>query len=119
MAATIGTITGAPSGMSTSISSNGTTSASFTVSVTSSLTTGQGVLTVPITVDGKSFTKNFSFSVAFKGNTGATGATGVGIKSITEYYFGLFVIEWSDNFNVRMDDFGTGHFIFQEVPLEL
>ena len=76
VAATIGTITGAPSGMSTSISSNGTTSASFTVSVTSSLTTGQGVLTVPITVDGKSFTKNFSFSVAFKGNTGATGATG-------------------------------------------
>ena len=92
VAATIGTITGAPSGMSTSISSNGTTSASFTVSVTSSLTTGQGVLTVPITVDGKSFTKNFSFSVAFKGNTGATGspgkdgADGVGIKSITEYY---------------------------------
>lgn len=76
VAATIGTITGAPSGMSTSISSNGTTSASFTVSVTSSLTTGQGVLTVPINVDGKSFTKNFSFSVAFKGNTGATGATG-------------------------------------------
>ena len=76
VSATIGTITGAPSGMSTSISSNGTTSASFTVSVTSSLTTGQGVLTVPITVDGKSFTKNFSFSVAFKGNTGATGATG-------------------------------------------
>lgn len=76
VAATIGTITGAPSGMSTSISSNGTTSASFTVSVTSSLTTGHGVLTVPITVDGKSFTKNFSFSVAFKGNTGATGATG-------------------------------------------
>lgn len=76
VAATIGTITGAPSGMSTSISSNGTTSASFTVSVTSSLTTGQGVLTVPITVDGKSFTKSFSFSVAFKGNTGATGATG-------------------------------------------
>ena len=76
VAATIGTITGAPSGMSTSISSNGTTSASFTVSVTSSLTTGQGVLTVPITVDGKTFTKNFSFSVAFKGNTGATGATG-------------------------------------------
>ena len=34
VAATIGTITGAPSGMSTSISSNGTTSASFTVSVT-------------------------------------------------------------------------------------
>lgn len=76
VSATIGTITGAPSGMSTSISSNGTTLASFTVSVTSSLTTGQGVLTVPITVDGKSFTKNFSFSVAFKGNTGATGATG-------------------------------------------
>lgn len=76
VAATIGTITGAPSGMSTSISSNGTTSASFTVSVTSSLTTGQGVLTVPITVDGKSFTKNFSFSVAFKGDTGAKGDKG-------------------------------------------
>ena len=87
VAATIGTITGAPSGMSTSISSNGTTSASFTVSVTSSLTTGQGVLTVPITVDGKSFTKNFSFSVAFKGNTGATGAAGKGVKSIVEQYY--------------------------------
>lgn len=87
VAATIGTITGAPSGMSTSISSNGTTSASFTVSVTSSLTTGQGVLTVPITVDGKTFTKNFSFSVAFKGNTGATGAAGKGVKSIVEQYY--------------------------------
>lgn len=76
IAATIGTITGAPTGMSTSISNNGSTSAKFTVSVTGSMTTKNGTLSVPITVDGHSFTKVFTYSLSLTGNTGAKGDTG-------------------------------------------
>lgn len=35
-----------------------------------------------MTVDGKSFIKNFSFALAMTGSTGATGNTGVAAKSI-------------------------------------
>lgn len=76
VASTIGTITGQVDGLTTSIASNGTTSNTFTVSATTALKTANGVLTIPITVDGKSFTKNFSFAVSFKGATGSTGSTG-------------------------------------------
>lgn len=89
VAATIGSITGMPTGMTVSLSGNGTTGAAFTVAVTASLTTGQGTLTVPVTVDGKQFTKNFSFSVAFKGDKGDKGPQGVpGVKGEdgTTYY---------------------------------
>ena len=72
----IGSITGAPTGMTTTISNNDSTSAKFTVTVTSSMTTQQGVLTVPLTIDGKSFTKTFSYSLAPTGDTGAPGAPG-------------------------------------------
>lgn len=74
--ATIGTITGMPTGMSVSLSNNGTQNTSFTVSVTTSMTTKNGTLTVPITVDGVVFNKTFSYSIALKGNTGATGPQG-------------------------------------------
>lgn len=67
VAATIGTISGAPTGMSTTITSNGTTSAYFTVTVTTSMVTKNGVLTVPVTVDGKSFSMKFSYSLALAG----------------------------------------------------
>lgn len=90
VAATIGSITGAPEGMSTSISNNGTSTATFTVSVTTSLTTRQGVLTVPVTVDGKSFSLKFSWSLALTGAKGAkgdAGADGLGISSIVEQYY--------------------------------
>ncbi len=73
--ATIGAIAGQVTGLSASISSNGTTSAKFTVSSTTSLTQKSGILTVPITVDGKTITKNFSWSVSFKGSQGAVGAS--------------------------------------------
>lgn len=76
VAATIGTISGAPTGMSTTITSNGTTSAYFTVTVTTSMVTKNGVLTVPVTVDGKSFSMKFSYSLALAG-------TSVTISSIT------------------------------------
>lgn len=76
VAATIGTISGCPTGMTTSIANNGTTSAQFTVAVTTAMTTTNGTLSVPITVDGKSFTKTFSYSLSLKG------AGGVDAKSI-------------------------------------
>ena len=86
VAATIGTISGQPTGMSTSLSNNGTTSASFTVTVTTSMTTKNGTLSVPVTVDGHTFTKQFTYSLALTGATGATGLTGNGIDHVTEYY---------------------------------
>lgn len=67
VAATIGTITGQPTGMTTSLSNNGTTNASFTVAVTTNMVTKNGVLTIPITVDGKNFTKKFTYSLALDG----------------------------------------------------
>lgn len=67
VAATIGAITGQPTGMTTSLSNNGTTNASFTVAVTTNMVTKNGVLTIPITVDGKNFTKKFTYSLALDG----------------------------------------------------
>jgi len=69
---TIGTISGLPTGMTAAISNNSTLNASFTINVTTSMTTRSGVLTVPVTVDGKTFNKNFSYSIAFQGATGAS-----------------------------------------------
>lgn len=86
IAATIGSITGAPSGMSTSISNNGSTSARFTVSVTASMKAKNGTLSIPVTVDGKSFTKTFTYALALKGATGNDGAPGQGVESIKEQY---------------------------------
>lgn len=75
--ATIGPITGAPAGMTATIANNGTVNATFAVQVTTSLIQKQGVLNIPITVDGKTFTRQFSWSLALKGATGATGAAAV------------------------------------------
>lgn len=87
MAASIGAVSGAPTGMSTTKSNNNTTTASLTVSVTTSLTTRQGVLTIPVTVDGKVFNLTFSWSLALTGADGADGADGTGISAITEQYY--------------------------------
>ncbi|WP_302574997.1 interleukin-like EMT inducer domain-containing protein [uncultured Duncaniella sp.] len=67
VAATIGAISGMPSGMTAAVSGNGTASARFTVSVTTALTQRQGTLDVPVTVDGKTFTKKFSWSLSLEG----------------------------------------------------
>ena len=76
VAATIGTITGQPTGLTTSVSNNGTTSASFTVTVDTTMTTQAGVLSVPVTVEGQTFNKTFSYSIALQGTQGQTGQTG-------------------------------------------
>lgn len=86
IAAHIGEITGKPSGLSTSIANNDTTTARFTVTVTSSLASNNGTLTVPIVADGKQFTKYFSYSVSLKGATGAQGPAGKGITNTNITY---------------------------------
>lgn len=58
----IGTITGQVTGLTTEVS--GTT---ITVKAATTLTTQNGVLTIPVTVDGKPFTKKFSWSLAKAG----------------------------------------------------
>ena len=64
---TIGEITGQVTGLTTSVS--GTT---ITISATTSLTTQSGTLSIPVTVDGKSFTKKFSWSLAKAGANGTS-----------------------------------------------
>lgn len=80
VAATIGTITGMPAGMSVKISDNGTTRAKFTVTVTTAMTTRQGVLTVPVTVEGVQFEKRFSFALAL------AGVDGVSVTAVKNMY---------------------------------
>ena len=74
--ASIGTVSGIPTGMTVTPVNNNTQNASLTIAVTTSMTTKNGTLTIPITVDGKVFNKNFSYALALKGNTGATGPQG-------------------------------------------
>lgn len=75
--ATVGTITGIPSGMTAPITSNNSTSPRVTINVDTTMATPSGVLTLPITVTtpsgGVLINKTFSYSVAYKGTTGATG----------------------------------------------
>lgn len=71
VAATIGPITGAPAGMSVSKQNDGTTSAKFTVAVAAGMAAKPGTLTIPVTVEGKTFTKIFSWSVSLEGTDGA------------------------------------------------
>lgn len=90
--ATVGTITGQVTGLTTSIASNGTTAPVITITVTTSLTTRNGTLTVPVTVDGKVFTKTIAWAVAYAGATGSTGApgtpgsNGISVTSVTPYF---------------------------------
>lgn len=67
VAVTIGTITGQPTGMTTTLLNNGTTNSAFRVSVSGDMITRNGTLNIPLTVDGKSFTKEFTYSLALNG----------------------------------------------------
>ena len=77
--ATIGEITGIPSGMTVQLSENGSTTPSATITVAEGMDTLSGSLDVPITVDGKVFKKRFSWSVALQGGKGDTGTDGTKI----------------------------------------
>lgn len=78
---TIGTITGMPTGMTIPAhTNNGTLNSTFTVNVNEQMTTSNGTLSIPITMDGESFTKIFSYTLALNGTDGV----GV-IKTDIEY----------------------------------
>ena len=76
---TIGTVNSA-NGITVSKTSS---RVSFSVSTETALTVDGGNFTIPITIDGKTFNKTFSWSCSKQGNVGNSG---VGISSITEYY---------------------------------
>lgn len=85
---TVGEITGAPSGMLTAIYNNSSippaAATSFSAYVSPSgqpaLTQRQGTLTIPVTVEGKTFTKIFSWSVSLEGQPGKD-ARRIAVKS--------------------------------------
>ena len=81
VAATIGSVTGRPTGMTVTVTNNGTTSAGLTIAVTDKMITRSGTLDVPVTVEGQDFTLKFSFSLAL------VGEEGTGISSIVEQYY--------------------------------
>ena len=66
-ACTIGTISGLPTGMTATIKNNDTTNASIDIAVTSSMTTKQGTLTIPVTCNKITFNKIFSYSLSLDG----------------------------------------------------
>lgn len=79
---TIGTVT-CPTGISATISNNGSTSPTITFKTTATVSTACEA-TIPVTVDDVTINKKFSFAVA---KTGATGSTGKGVSAIkTQYY---------------------------------
>lgn len=82
----IGNISGMPSGMSRSISNNNTQNASVTFSVTASMSSSSGTVTIPLTIDGQSMSKTFSYAVSFKGTDGKDGTDGKGIQSTSIDY---------------------------------
>lgn len=77
----VGTIT-CPIGISASILNNNTVSPTITFKTTATISAACEA-TIPLTIDGVTITKKFSFAVA---KTGATGASGKGIKSAAITY---------------------------------
>ena len=83
---TIDSVTGMPTGMSNSISSNGTTNTRITFSVTDELADESGTVKLNLVVNGNHITKEFSFAVAYKGERGDKGDEGTGVSSVSVTY---------------------------------
>lgn len=71
---TIGTPT-LPSGMTFVVNDNNTVNAGFTVSIDGTLQQRSGSISIPITISGMEFTKDFTWTVAMRGEKGDEGAT--------------------------------------------
>ena len=80
-----------PTGISAKVTNNGTASPTITFTTTATVSTACEA-TIPVTVDGITINKKFSFAVAKTGATGEKGdpgATGKGVKStVVEYQVG-------------------------------
>ena len=99
---TIGTVSGMPSGMSVATVNNGSTSAKISIGVNPMLTTKQGTLKIPVTVDGLVFEKTFSWALALKGGKGDKGLQGIQgcIYRVTQ---------WAAGFDYHNDSAQTGN----------
>lgn len=76
-------------GLAAAVTGNGTTACRITFSATTALTTKSGNVPIIVSVDGKSYTKQFSFSLALTGTPGKDGEDGVdgrGIEGTTISY---------------------------------
>lgn len=71
--ATISKISALPTGMSVSLSNNGTTSTTATIAVTPALIIKAGIVTFTMLVQGKQYTKDFSWSLSLQGDKGEQG----------------------------------------------
>lgn len=71
-----------PTGISVAVENSGTASPTITFTTTATVTAACEAV-IPVVVDGITVNKKFSFAVA---KTGQTGATGVGIKSVVNYF---------------------------------
>lgn len=80
-----------PEGISASVANSGSSAVKITFTTTAAITEACEA-TIPVVVDGITVNKKFSFAVAMKGNTGATGekgdtgSPGKGITGVATYY---------------------------------
>lgn len=75
VATSIGTITGAETGLTATKQNDGTTNASIAIAVSTSLNQA-GTLTIPVTVDGVTINLQYSWALAVKGANGSPGSPG-------------------------------------------
>ena len=77
-AVTKANISGLPTGMSVQSVTNDSTNKKSTIvfAVTTSMVTRSGMVTIPVVADGKTFNKEFSYSLALQGTKGDTGDKG-------------------------------------------
>lgn len=74
-----------PEGISASVANSGSSAVKITFTTTAAITEACEA-TIPVVVDGITVNKKFSFAVAMKGQTGATGSPGKGITGVETYY---------------------------------
>lgn len=84
-ASTASTATGI-TGLTFACSSLSGTSPTITFTCTTSFVSANGSIPIVLSVGGVSITKMFTYSIAFKGSTGATGGTGPQGASSTSYW---------------------------------
>lgn len=70
-------------GLQAKVTNNNTTSTSINFKASTSLVTASGMIPIEMTVDGRTFIRYYSFSLALKGQKGETGATGSAGKGIS------------------------------------
>ena len=78
----VGYISGLPTGMTTTINNNNSTSPSITINVTTALTTKAGTITIPVTCGSVTVNKIFSYTLAVAGANGTNGTNGTNAKLI-------------------------------------